>query len=67
MGLVSCSKKPEVALTQSTTSLRGGDRVANAVSLRLTCAGRDTPNPTHPPGIVKAIAMGKGCLSFAAT
>lgn len=68
MGLVSWSKKPEVALTQSTTSAspRGGDRVAKAVHLRLTCPGRDTPKPTHLPGTVNAIAMVAGLLwSFA--
>lgn len=55
MGLVSCSKKPEVASPRP----RGGDIVANAVSLRLMCAGRggDTPNRTHPPKIASAMSF----------
>lgn len=55
MGLVSFSKKPEVASTQSTLSPRVGDTVANVVSLRLTCAGREKPTRTHPPGTRSAM------------
>lgn len=55
MGLVSFSKKPEVASTQSTLPPRVGDTVANVVSLRLTCAGRDKLTRTHPPGTRSAM------------
>ena len=58
MGLVSSSKKLEVASTQSTLSPGVGDTVAKVVSFRLTCAGRDNPTGltrTHPPGTRSAI------------
>ena len=55
MGLESCSKKIEVALTQSTAWPPAGDRVANGVNLCLTCAVRGTFNRAHPPGASSAM------------
>ena len=58
MGLVSCSKKLEVASTQSPAWPRGGDRVANVAPLCLTCAGRGTHILAHQPGASSAMKKG---------
>lgn len=60
MGLVSCSKKLEVASTQSTAWPRGGDRVANVAPLCLTCTGRRTHilAVANPPGASSAMKNG---------
>lgn len=65
IGLESCSKKLEVAPTQSTVSPRAdGRRVAKGLTGRLVCAGNDALNRAHPPptGTSNAIATAGVCV-----